>query len=29
MKTYKFEIILTEEMLEGDEFWENIIGVVT
>ena len=25
MKTYKFEIILTEEMLEGDEFWENII----
>lgn len=25
MKTYKFEVTLTEEMLEGDEFWENVI----
>ena len=25
MKTYKFEIILTENQLDGDEFWEEII----
>jgi hypothetical protein len=25
MKTYKFEIIQTEEMLEGDEYWEDVL----
>jgi hypothetical protein len=25
MKTFKFEIILTEEDLEGDEFWEHAL----
>jgi len=25
MKTFKFEITLTDEMLEGDEFWEDAI----
>lgn len=25
MKTFKFEITLTDEDLQGDEFWENAI----
>ena len=25
MKTYRFEIILTDEMLEGDEYWEDVL----
>ena len=26
MKQYKFEIILTEEDVEGDEFWEEALA---
>ena len=26
MKTYRFELFITEEDLQGDEFWEDIIN---